>query len=257
MEREKLESLLIDYIDGKLNSVDVKLVEQELSENKDSLQLYEQLREVIDVMDKSTMYDVPASLHKSFQKVLAEETKSAAPTKTIFFQPSFYRVAAAVLLLVLGGGIGFWISRYQAQQAELQALKKQMDETKEQVMAMLDNRYSPSQRIQGVNVAMTIKKSDDEVVLALTKAMNEDPNTNVRLAALDALSKFHGEPHVRKILIESLSTQKDPVVQIALIQLLVTIKEKDVVKDLERIIEDDATIKAVKDEAYTGIMKLS
>jgi hypothetical protein len=47
------------------------------------------------------------------------------------------------------------------------------------------------------------------------------------------------------------------VVQIALIQLMVQMKEKDAVKGLENIIEDSETMKAVKDEAYTGLLKLS
>jgi hypothetical protein len=34
-------------------------------------------------------------------------------------------------------------------------------------------------------------------------------------------------------------------------------KEKGVLKDLNRIIEDSNTIKPVKDEAYSGILKLS
>jgi HEAT repeat protein len=124
------------------------------------------------------------------------------------------------------------------------------------MMAMMDNNQSASQRIQGVNVALTIK-ADDEVVKALAKRMNEDANTNVRLAALDALSKFHQEPGVRRILIDALSTQKDPMVQIALIQLMVKMKETGIVNDLKRIVDDEESMKAVKDEAYSGLLKLS
>jgi HEAT repeat protein len=87
--------------------------------------------------------------------------------------------------------------------------------------------------------------------------MNEDPNSNVRLAAMDALGKFSNEATVRTALIQSLSTQKDPIVQIALIQLLVKMKEKGVVKQLEQMTKDASTMKAVKDEAYSGILKLS
>jgi hypothetical protein len=257
MEREQLESLLIDYIDGKLSDSDIALVQKELAENEKSLKLYEELREVIEAMDNSSTYEVPASLRTSFNKVLKEESASSPKAKVILFQPAFYRVAAAVALLITAGGIGYWISQYKQQQAEIAELRRQMEETKEEMMGMLRNQYSASQRIQGVNVALTIEKADDEVVRALTKTMNDDPNTNVRLAALDALSKFHQEPQVRRILIESLATQKDPVVQIALIQILVTMKEKGVVKDLERIVDDEETIKAVKDAAYSGLMKLS
>ena len=87
--------------------------------------------------------------------------------------------------------------------------------------------------------------------------MNEDPNTNVRMAALEALGKFHNQPHVRKALVASLNTQKDPVVQIALIRLMVEMKEKDITKELERISTDEETLQAVKDEAQAGILRLS
>jgi hypothetical protein len=46
-------------------------------------------------------------------------------------------------------------------------------------------------------------------------------------------------------------------VQIALIQLLVRLKEKGVVNELERMVEDEQNLKAVKDEASNGILKLS
>jgi HEAT repeat protein len=125
------------------------------------------------------------------------------------------------------------------------------------MMAGLNNEQSPSQRMLGVSVAYQMEKPDDDIVNALMKTMNEDDNTNVRLAALEALSKFSNEPTIRKQLIESLHTQKDPMVQITLIQLMVAIKEKGVVKELEKIATDEKTMKAVKDEAYKGILKLS
>ncbi len=160
-------------------------------------------------------------------------------------------------LLIAGGGIGFWISKHNDQRQELEALAAEMKATKVMMMALIGNQQSASQRIQGVNVAMTIETADDDVVKALVKRMNEDPNTNVRLAALDALSKFYEEPMVRKALVEGLATQKDPVDQIALIRLMVKIKEKGIVTDLKKIVEDEQSMEAVKDEAYTGLLELS
>jgi hypothetical protein len=257
MEKEKLESLIIDYIDNKLNSVDRRVVEQELVNNPDAYTLYEQLKEVIHVMDRSARLEPTAKLKTGFEEMLKRESASVKETKTIFFQPAFYRVAAAIALLIIGGGIGFWMSKNNAQQEQIAKIEKQMQENRRIMMAMIENQQSASQRIQGVNVAMTIEKADDQVVNALIKTMNEDPNSNVRLAALEALSNFHQEPHVRKALIESLGKQKDPVVQIALIQLMVKMKEKGVVNDLQKIVDDSETMKAVKDEAYSGILKLS
>ncbi len=96
-----------------------------------------------------------------------------------------------------------------------------------------------------------------KIVHVLVKTMNEDHNSNVRLAAMEALGKFSNEASVRNALIQSLASQKDPVVQIALIQLLVKMKEKSVVRQLEQMTKDASTMKAVKDEAYSGILKLS
>jgi hypothetical protein len=257
MEKEKLESLIIDYIDNKLNTADRLVVEQELIKNPDAYRLYEQLKELVDVIDRSSRLEPTSKLKTGFDALLAEEIKANHKTKVVFFQPAFYRAAAAVALLVLGAGIGYWISKNNDQQERIAQIENEMKATKQLMMRMLDNQESASQRIQGVNVAYGITKADDEIVSALVHTMNEDPNSNVRLAALEALSKFSEDPSVRKALIASLSNQKDPVVQIALIQMMVKWKEKSIVNDLQRIVDDQETMKAVKDEAYSGIMKLS
>jgi hypothetical protein len=257
MEKEKLESMLIEYIDGKLSDTEKQQVEQELARNDEAYKLYEQLREVTQAMEHATELEPSSALKKSFDQLLAIEIKQQAKSRVIFFQPSFYRVAAVITLLVMGGSIGYWINKNQQQQHELAELKRQVEENKTMMLTMINNDQSASQRITGVAVAYQLETADDEIVNVLVKTMNEDPNTNVRMAALEALSKFHAEPTVREALVRSLSIQKDPVVQIALIQLMVTIKEKGIMKDLERMTKDKTIMKAVKDEAYSGILKLS
>jgi hypothetical protein len=257
MEREKLESLIIDYIDNKLNSVDREKIEKELVRNTDAYKLYEELKEVMQVMDRAARLEPSLKLKSSFENMLSEELSSVKKNRTVLFTPAFYRVAAAVALFILCGSVGYWIKRYNDQQQQIATLQQEMKATKDLMMSMLHNNQSASQRIQGVNVAYTMTKADDEIVSALVKTMNEDSNSNVRLAALEALSKFIDDPSVRRQLVSSLSKQKDPIVQISLIQLMVLIKEKSVVKDLQRIVDDAETMKPVKDEAYSGIMKLS
>jgi anti-sigma factor RsiW len=257
MNIEKLETQLIDYIDGKLTEAERKQVEQELMQNEEAYKLYEQLKEVIRAMDKSVVLEPTSKLKMEFDQFLQTEIASNKKTKTVFFQPTFYRVAAAVTLLVVGVGMGFWLSKYRDQQQAITKLEEELKETKLTMLAMMNNNQSASQRIQGVNVALTIATADHEVVKALATRMNEDPNTNVRLAALDALSKFRQDPGVKKILIDALSTQKDPMVQIALIQLMVKMKETGIMNDLKRIVDDEESMEAVKDEAYSGLLKLS
>ncbi len=258
MEKEKLETLLIDYIDGNLTESEIHWVENELNVNEDVRKQYEQLREVLQTMQSSSVPEPSPALKSRFEESLLAEINQSKRGRRVFFQPSYYRAAAAVALMVMGGGIGFWISSQQRQAAELEAMRKEMENTKQQLMAMLDNQNSASQRVLGATVAYNdVEKADDEIVAALIHAMNEDQNTNVRIAALEALGKFHHQPHVRKALIASLNTQKDPLVQIALIRLMVEMNEKNIIEELEKITNDEGTLPAVKDEARAGIFKLS
>ena len=264
MEKEKLEGLIIDYIDGRLNTVDRHVVEQELLKNEEARKLYEELKQVISAMEESASLTPSPRLKETFQKNLAQEVRANGGSRVLFFNPAFYRVAAAVALVILGGGIGFWISKNNSErqrlaeiETEMEITRKQLADTKALLLGMLDNEQSPSQRIRGVNVAMEFQKPDDEIVNALFQTLYSDPNTNVRVAALQALARFQDDAAVRKKLIQSLAKQKDPMVQIKLIQLMVEMGEKGVVTDLQNIVDDAATMKAVKDEAYSGILKLS
>ncbi len=257
MEKEKIEDLLIDYIDGKLTEADRLLVEKELLINEETRKLYDQLKEVMQSIEKSTTLQPSAKLKNDFNLFLTSELKTVKETKTIFFQPSFYRVAAALAFLIIGGGIFFLIrNQYANQQAELEAMRKEVATTKLTLMAMLDNQQSASQRVLGATVAYKMEHTDDEIITALVKAMNEDENSNVRLAALDALRKFYHQKNVRTTLIASMATQKDPIVQIALIRLLAEMKEKEIVNELKHITTDDESLPAVKDEAYVALNQL-
>ena len=263
MEKEKLESLLIDYIDGNLAEADRAVVEKEL-QHENTAKLYNQLKEVMALMDNVKTKIPGLSLKQNFEKALQTEiSKSesalakATADKQVFFQPWILRVAAAVVLVIVGVVIGDRISANRQHDQELAKLKEEVENNKRVMLSMLENQQSASQRVMGATVAYELPKADDEIVNVLSKTLNDDPNTNVRLAALEALGKFYQQEHVRKTLVTSLTTQKDPVVQIALIRLLVQMKEKQIVNELQKITRDGQVMKAVKDEAHSGILKLS
>lgn len=257
MNKELWESRIIDYLDGQLSEPEKAEVERELVSNDEFRKLHNQLSEVMQVMNAVPVWEPSGKLKDAFERALQSEIAAQTKTKTVFFSPVVYRMAAGFVLLMVGLGIGYWINKDQVQERELADLKEQVESNRRLMMAMLENQQSASQRMVGVSVAYALEQADDEIVKVLVKTMNEDANSNVRLAALEALGKFSNEAQVRESLIQSLSIQKDPVVQIALIQLLVTMKEKGVVQQLEQMTKDARTMKAVKDEAYAGILKLS
>ncbi|MCH5686237.1 hypothetical protein LWM68_19435 [Niabella sp. W65] len=58
----------------------------------------------------------------------------------------------------------------------------------------------------------------------LSYAMNNDPNSNVRLAVLELLQKQESRMEVEHLLLESVAQQDDPVVQIELLASLSPMK---------------------------------
>jgi hypothetical protein len=137
------------------------------------------------------------------------------------------------------------------------AVKTNINKMKLQLFHLLSNDLSASERFKGATNAYQLKNPDKDIIDVLVKIMDNDPNSNVRLAALDALGKFYREPYVKAKLVKSLQKQKDPIVQIALIELLTSIKEASIISELQKISTDVNNIKAVKDQAYSGLQKLS
>lgn len=125
------------------------------------------------------------------------------------------------------------------------------------LFAKMNNMESASERYSAMVNAVDAKKIDRDIINALLQSMNNDPNSNVRLAAMESLSKFYKEPYVKKNLIKSMSTQKDPIVQMALIDLLTKMRTTSIVDELKKITEDSNTPKPVKDQAYSSIFKLT
>ncbi len=257
MINETTQQQILDYIDGKLSGEEHKQVEQLLKDDTDARNWYEQMKELNSAIISSKEWKPSTALRESFSAMLQQELEVEKKSKSIFFNPLFYRAAAVIALLITLGSLGFWYSKQQAKDAEILALRKEMEATRALVFALLENDQSASQRMMGVKAAYEATRKDDAIVLALINVMNEDANMNVRLSAVEALGKFSTEAIVQRALIESLPKQTDPAVQIALIQVLVQMKEQGAVQSLQKIIEDESTIESVKDEAHAGIIKLS
>ncbi len=141
-------------------------------------------------------------------------------------------------------------------QALFARLKEKPASEKHVMFAGLNNMESSASRITAASQAYKLKNTGNDIVDALVNTLDTDPNANVRLAALDGLGRFYRDDYVRKKLIASLKKQQDPLVQIALIDLLTRMRESGILSELEKIVNDENTQKAVKDCAYSGIIQL-
>ena len=119
------------------------------------------------------------------------------------------------------------------------------------------NISSAAGRINAIAATTVLKHRGNDITDALLNVLNKDPNTNVRLAALDGLAGFYEDAYTGKKLLAALKKQSDPVVQIALIGLLTRMRESGILEELEKMVRDQGTEKTVKDCAWSSILQLN
>lgn len=174
------------------------------------------------------------------------------------------RLAAGVTLLLLGFVGGRYYSRWQpATGTELTDVSQsptdspEADSIKKALAFDAMTQTSASDRIQAVNQSSELDQADREITQLLINTLNFDANVNVRLAACQALLRFEGEEGVREALIQSLRIQKDPNVQLTLIEALVAIKEKRAAPEMQWLARNQQVLDVVRLKAEEGIGALS
>ena len=167
-----------------------------------------------------------------------------------------WQMAAAVALLLIGYGLGSIrdtepeapLTNNKAQTEQLAQIQREVEE-----MKSLLSRNSPSQRLKAANYVQETGDADEELIQVLIQTMHFDENVNVRMAAVKALLHFQERPLVRKALIQSLSIQTDPNVQLQLIDGLVEMGEKGAVPQMQELLKNEELQKAVKVRLKQGI----
>jgi hypothetical protein len=156
--------------------------------------------------------------------------------------------------------LGLWLGQHQnhADQgnAELAQLRTEVQSMRQLVTLSLLQQSSPAERLRGVSYSQLMQEPDQEVQTALLHTLNYDPNVNVRLAAIDALYSLGNEAGIRHELVESLRRQASPLVQIALIDLLVKLREKQSLEAFRRLLQDERLNHEVKQRVEWGIQQL-
>jgi hypothetical protein len=79
---------------------------------------------------------------------------------------------------------------------------------------------------------------------------------NVRLEAINALYYFGDKKEVRQAMTQSLRLQTEPNLQIALIEMLVRLKEKGAVNEMQRMMKNKQLSEIVKFKAAEGVGEL-
>jgi hypothetical protein len=141
-------------------------------------------------------------------------------------RPAF-QIGLAVCLLAIGVLCGYGLAGSSRNSQEMAQLREEVHGISNLLTVSLLHQESASERLKGVSWSSRLEGRDPAITSALVYTMKHDRNVNVRLAALDALSRDIGSPDVRREILYALPEQPSPVMQVALVDLLVQINDRE------------------------------
>jgi hypothetical protein len=156
-----------------------------------------------------------------------------------------WQMAFSAACLALGVFAGTVLATRGGQPEDVTQLRKEMAGMRQLVTLSLLQQQSATDRLRGVNYSYRTEPDDTEVLSALLQTVDSDPNVDVRLAAVDALRQFKTSA-ARHGLIESLGRQESPMVQIAIIDALSELKERNAAPAMRALLtgsEVDETVR--------------
>lgn len=239
---------IIEYLEGGLDPDQRKLVELQLETDPEFKSNLQELEQLLQTIARVPDVEAPPELEWGFKAELdrmqqASNDKASPAPHTWWLQ-----IAAGFGLLIIGflGGS----QQTGSSTSELLAMQSQIQGLQQVVMQQTLESPSASERIKAVNQIEQVSYQPDETLVhTLVKTATQDKSVNVRYAAVQALGNFMDYPSVRNEMVRSLGHQTEPLIQIAMISLLVEAQERAAISSIKKLLENEATSPEVKQQA--------
>lgn len=231
--------------------------------------------DILDIKELEMIYENMGSLpsaeaspalRERFYTMLEAEKERRSPTLRkrvntliggIKHHFSYKQLAFTACVFLIGLSMGNWLTPFSNYRQQLSTLSSEVSQMREVMMLSLLDANSPSERLKAVNISTGIQSADSRVSDALLKTLNTDSNVNVRLAAIEALVKHASDPYVRKGLVQSISTQTSPLVQVALADAMLTLQEHRSVEAFRALLRKKDLNQSVRDKLQHTVTVLS
>jgi hypothetical protein len=264
MTFEEIRLLIPQYLSGQSTPAEKDIFEAQLNASPELRIEVEELRSLWDELGSIPEERPSDALRTRFYQKLdaiARERNRVSDTGFAWWKSGLQGLVRQTMLAIAVFAAGLYIGRVAPGTSpatqEVKRLDTEVQTLRQTVALSLLERQSATSRLEGISWSSRVEHPDTDLVSALLSTLNSDPNINVRLSALDAVEKFSGEPAVRKSLIESIPRQDSPLVQIALIDAVVHMRDNSAATELRKLTGDGQVNAAVRQRAQWGLQKLS
>jgi len=255
MNCESARTQFVDYWRGTLEDADGEF-HAHLASCERCRAEAEDLRDLWSTLGAMTDEDPSMRLRVRFYDSLRTWRQREEQRRQLFgwLRHPAFQAAAALAILVMGIGTGYLLRGRDT--TEVSQLRGEVYNMRQLVALSLLQQQSASDRLRGVNYAYRVEQSDPQVLSALLTTVDHDSSVDVRLAAVDALRNFSASPVGRTGLVQALSKQESPLVQIAILDQVVEMHEKAAVPAIQTLISTTGVNPEVKQHAQWALRQL-
>jgi len=268
MKEEKYQERIMDYLDGNLTAKQAEELKKVLREEGYDLSRLDEMDEMVRQLDEIRAPEPREEMKEKFFHMLEEEKSRIEskersldallkPFRTLLEPVYLPKMLYASLILIVGMILGHWIIPDKQFQYQTSLMMEEMQSMKTMMALTLIDQSNATDRLKAVSYTGELSNPDEKVLEALLKTLSNDPSVNVRLASLDALSRLIGNETVRTGLVESISNQDSPLVQIAIAELMITIQEKRAVSEFEKLLDREDLNQTVAEKITESIKILT
>ncbi len=274
MNCQQMEELIADYLQGALSpalSAEVEQHCEHCAACAQDIQIWKKLAvlsEETPSIESRQRFDAMLHAYSATTAAVPARSKTSTTQQTAANNPSlnflewlrspFGAVAWSAALLLVGLFAGTQVSHRTESAAsnEIASLHAEVASMRQLVALSMLQQQSASERLQGVSWSTREDRLDPQVQSALLRTLRSDGSVDVRLAALDALSRHGAQPLVRKSVLDGLQEQQSPLVQVAMIDQLTEWRDPDVAERLRKFEQTPNLNPAVKQRAEWALAKL-
>lgn len=231
-------TLLMEFLASEAYLSGSQPIQEFLAEHPECRDSWLEIKAGWETMDKDVQQVPPVS--GTFASVLKEyqqEKRPVSSAKTITFTIPRWTVAAACGILGLAIGL-MWPKQSMTEQDQaVTSLMEELEQTQLAMQVLLLQSPNASERMRAVSMTKEYPPVGD-TRNAWLRALEEDPSVNVRMAALDVLTRDGRSEILAGQLLEAMAYQESPMMRLTMAELMTNWKIRESATIMETWLED-------------------